>query len=150
MPNATSAPATTPVTLEVRRTFAAPRQRVFDAWTSAEALKRWHAPENATVDDASVDFRVGGRYLIQMRGDDGQLHRVGGEYREIDPPRRLVITWAWQEKEVSSDSIVTVEFLERGGETEVVLTHAGLVTEPERAGHRHGWIGCFEKLASVV
>lgn len=150
MPNVASAPAAPAVALEVRRTFAAPRQRVFDAWTSAEALKQWHAPENATVEHATVDFRVGGRYLIEMRGNDGQMHRVGGEYREIDPPRRLVLTWAWREKEVSSDSIVTVEFLERGDETEVVLTHAGLVTEAERAGHRHGWIGCFEKLASVV
>ncbi|HEX6047962.1 MAG TPA: SRPBCC domain-containing protein [Gemmatimonadaceae bacterium] len=150
MPNAASAPTPAAVALEIRRTFAAPRQRVFDAWTSADALKRWHAPENAIVESASVDFRVGGRYRIEMRGNDGQLHKVGGEYREIEAPRRLVITWAWQEKEVSSDSIVTVEFFERGSETEVVLTHEGLATEPERAGHRYGWIGCFEKLASVV
>jgi len=150
MPNATIATGPAVATLEVRRTFAASRQRVFDAWTTAEALKQWHAPENAEVQRASVDFRVGGRYLIEMRGNDGNLHRVGGEYREIDAPKRLVITWAWQTGTRKSESIVTVEFHERGVETEVVLRHEGLVTEEERAGHRHGWVGCFEKLAAVV
>jgi uncharacterized protein YndB with AHSA1/START domain len=157
MPNAASAtgPVTAanhdvPVVLEVRRTFAAARQRVFDAWTSANALKRWHAPENATVEDATVDFRVGGGYEVRMRGNDGQLHRVAGEYREIDPPSRLVYSWAWQDTERSSRSVVTVEFFDRGEATEVVLTHTGLETEQEIQGHRHGWIGCLEKLATVL
>ena len=150
MPNATIATEPAAATLEVRRTFAASRQRVFNAWTTAEALKQWHAPENAEVQNATVDFRVGVRYLVEMRGKDGNLHVVGGEYREIDPPKRLVITWAWQTGTRASDSIVTVEFHERGAETEVVLVHEGLVTEDERAGHRHGWVGCFEKLAMSV
>jgi glutathione S-transferase len=157
MPNAASASvpvagaaAPARVVLEVRRTFAAARERVFDAWTSAASLKRWHAPENATVEDAHVDFRVGGGYEIRMRGNDGQLHRVAGEYREIDRPRRLVLSWAWQDKERSSSSVVTVEFYDRGPATEVVLTHTGLETEQEIQGHRHGWIGCLDKLATVL
>ena len=157
MPNATSASApvpsagqNTPVVLEVRRTFAAARERVFNAWTSASALKRWYAPENATVEDATVDFRVGGAWDVQMRGHDGQLHHVSGVYREIDAPNRLVFSWAWQHKERSSTSLVTVEFFDRGAATEVVLTHAGLETEQEIQGHRHGWVGCLEKLAVVL
>ena len=148
MPNATTTPDSA-VVLEIRRRFAAPRERVFAAWTSAEALKRWHAPENAVVEDAGVDFRVGGRYHVQMRGNDGAKHLVAGHYREIDAPQRIVLTWRWESKG-GPESLVTVEFLEHGGETEVVLTHEGLVTEQERAGHRHGWIGCFEKLAAAV
>jgi len=157
MPNATSANAAVPapehhvpVVLEVRRTFASARERVFNAWTSASALKRWHAPENATVEDATVDFRVGGGYEVRMRGNDGQLHRVAGEYHEIDSPNRLVYSWAWQDKERNSRSVVTVEFFDLGGATEVVLTHAGLETEQEIQGHRHGWIGCLEKLATIL
>ena len=148
MPNATSTPESA-VLLEVRRRFAAPRDRVFAAWTSAEALKRWHAPDNAVVLDAVVDFHVGGRYHVEMRGNDGALHLVGGLYREIDPPKRIVLTWRW-ESQGGPESLVTVEFLEHGAETEVVLTHEGLVTEQEREGHRHGWVGCFEKLAAVL
>lgn len=155
MPNAASAPVAgsaphPPLVLEVRRTFAAARERVFDAWTTAAAVKRWLAPENANVEDARVDFRVGGGYDIRMRGNDGQLHHVAGEYREIDRPKRLVFSWAWQSKTGGSSSLVTVEFLEHGAATEVVLTHTGLETEQEIQGHRHGWVGCFEKLAAVV
>lgn len=149
MPNATST-SQSGVALEVRRRFAAPRERVFAAWTSAEALKRWHAPEDAIVLDAGVDFRVGGRYHVQMRGTDGSLHLVAGRYREIEPPRRLVLTWRWESNPDATESLVTVEFLERGGETEIVLTHEGLTTAQDRQGHRHGWVGCLEKLAAAV
>ena len=149
MPNATSAPQPG-VALEVRRRFAASRDRVFAAWTSADALKRWHAPDNAVELDAGVDFRVGGRYHVQMRGNDGSLHLVAGEYREIQPPTRIVLTWRWHTIPGATESLVTVEFLERDAETEIVLTHEGLTTDQDRDGHRHGWVGCFEKLAAVV
>ena len=149
MRNVVSA-AEPPVALEVRRHFSATRDRVFAAWTSAEALKRWHAPENAVVLDAGVDFRVGGRWHVQMRGNDGQLHLVQGHYREIDPPRRIVLTWRWASSVDGQDSIVTVELFDLDGGTELVLTHEGLVTEQERAGHHHGWVGCFDKLAAAV
>ena len=67
---ATASSATDAATvLEVRRTFAAARPRVFAAWTSAEALKRWHAPENAEVKEAGVDFRVGGKIFATLAPD---------------------------------------------------------------------------------
>jgi glutathione S-transferase len=146
MPNTSSAPAA----LEVRRTFAAARPRVFAAWTSAEALKRWHAPPDAEVEDAGVDFRVGGRYHVVIRGQDGTRHHVTGQYREIDEPRRIVLTWRWESAPDSHESTVTVDFIERAGETDVVLTHHGLRTDQERDGHRHGWVGCLDKLAGVL
>jgi uncharacterized protein YndB with AHSA1/START domain len=149
MPNATST-SESAIVLEVRRRFAASRDRVFAAWTSAEALKRWHAPENAVVQDAGVDFRVGGRYHVQMLGNDGGLHLVGGQYREIDPPKRIVLTWRWETSKEGRESIVTVDFIDHGTETEIVLTHEGLVSEQDHQGHRHGWIGCFEKLAATL
>jgi uncharacterized protein YndB with AHSA1/START domain len=150
MPNASPPPTPDVVAVELRRTFAASRQRVFAAWTSAEALKRWHAPENAVVEDASVDFRVGGRYDVSIRSDDGKLHRVGGQYREIDPPNRIVLTWQWANAPEEQQSVVTVDFIERGTSTEVVLIHEGLATEKERDGHRHGWVGCLAKLEQAV
>ena len=150
MANASS--TTDPATaLEVRRTFAAARPRVFAAWTSAEALKRWHAPENAEVQEAGVDFRVGGQWHVIMRGYDGNMHHVAGVYREIDAPRRIVLTWRWLSMGNSTESTVTIEFFERGeASTEVVLTHEGLTSDQDRAGHNHGWVGCFDKLAGAV
>ena len=147
---ATGSAQTDPATvLEVRRTFNATGPRVFAAWTSAEALKRWHAPENAEVLEAAVDFRVGGEWRVVMRGNDGNLHHVAGIYREIDEPRRIVLTWRWLSSRDSQESIVTIEFFERGAATEVVLTHEGLLSEQDRAGHNHGWVGCFDKLTAV-
>jgi uncharacterized protein YndB with AHSA1/START domain len=146
---ATVSPSQAPGVLEVRRTFNARRDRVFAAWSSAAALKRWHAPTDAVAEDAEVDFRVGGRYYVVMRGNDGSAHRVDGEYREIEPPTRIVLTWQWQHAP-DLTSLVTVQFIERGDQTEVVLTHAGLPTEQQRDAHRQGWVGCFDNLAKVV
>ena len=79
--------------VEVRRVIRAPRQRVFEAWTKPEELKRWHAPGPMTVSLAEVDLRVGGRYRIHMVAPSGEEHRVVGTYREVDPPRRLTYSW---------------------------------------------------------
>src|SRR2546422_7814419 len=87
------APQTAPVTVRLQRTFQAPREKVFQAWTRPEDLKRWSAPGDLTTPVAEVDLRVGGRYRIDMRAPDGTLHRVTGTYREVDPPNRLVYTW---------------------------------------------------------
>lgn len=137
-------------TLEVRRIIAAPRARVFDAWTRAEELRKWFAPGPLTTALAEVDLRVGGRYKITMRGPDGVEHTVGGVYQVIDPPQRLVYTWRWEDKPSAGESTVTIEFTERGRSTEVVLRHEGLPDDQEIAQHQHGWDGCFEKLERLM
>jgi uncharacterized protein YndB with AHSA1/START domain len=137
-----------PPTLEVRRTIRAPRQRVFDAWTKAEELKRWHAPGPAVADVVEVDLRVGGIYRIHMRGPDGQPYDALGTYHEIDPPRRLVYSWTWAHDPI--ESTVTVEFHDLGHATEVVVRHAGLVKPDDRSGHEVGWIGCLDKLEALM
>ena len=148
MPNA-SRSATAPDVLQVRRHFAAPRDRVFAAWASADALKQWHAPHDAAVDEAVVDFRVGGRWHVRMRGHAGSLYLVEVVYREIDPPRRIVLTWRWA-LPGASDSVVTVEFSDRDGGTDVVLTHAGLSSDQDRAGHGQSWNDCLDRLGDTL
>lgn len=137
----------TPPVLQVRRTIRAPRQRVFDAWTKKEELIRWHAPGPMTVSLAEIDLRPGGAYRIHMRNPEGQEHRVSGVYREVDPPKRVVYSWGWDGDHPVKDSTVTVEFIERGDATEVVLTHAGIAHAPEREGHEKGWTAILEKFA---
>lgn len=135
-------------TLEVRRTIPAPRERVFDAWTQAKELNRWSAPPPMTP-SAEVDLRVGGRYRVVMRGPDGVDRRVGGVYRTIERPSKLVYTWKWEESPMP-DSVVTVEFLDRGKATEVVLRHEGLSDVESRARHEHGWNGCLDNLVAIM
>ena len=134
-----------PPILEVRRTIRAPRQRVFDAWTKTEELKAWHAPGPLTVSFAEIDLRPGGAYRIHMREPDGKEHRVSGVYREVDPPRKVSYTWGWDGDHPVKDSLVTLEFHERGAATEVVLRHEGIVDDKERANHEHGWTAIMDK-----
>jgi glutathione S-transferase len=137
-------------TLEVRRTIRAPREKVFDAWTDPEEIKRWHAPGPAKVLLADIDLRVGGAYRIHMLTPDGQEHRAVGIYKEINRPSRLVYTWAWENKDSVKNSVVTIEFLDREGSTDIVLRHDGLPNATERTGHSQGWTAILEKYAESV
>jgi uncharacterized protein YndB with AHSA1/START domain len=145
---ATTASAAAP-TVEVRRTIRAPRQRVFDAWTKAEEIEAWHAPGPLTVSLAEIDLRPGGAYRIHMRAPDGTEHRASGVYREIDPPKRIVYTWGWDGDHPVKDSVVTIEFHERGDATEVVLRHDGITDEKERASHTQGWTAIMDRLEAT-
>jgi len=135
-------------TLEVRRTIRAPRQRVFDAWTKAEELKKFHAPGPLHVEVAEIDLRPGGKYRIVMVEPDGKKHGVYGVYREVEPPRKVVYTWSHDGDHIVKDSLITVEFLERGDSTEVVLTHA-IADDKERESHTSGWTSILEKLQAA-
>lgn len=141
----------TPVTLRLRRTFAAPRERVFRAWTVPEEMKKWKGPGAMSTPVAEVDLRPGGRYRIHMQPPDGTVtHRLVGLYRVVDPPKKLVYTWRWENEPELAETLVTVEFLDRGGNTELVLTHELFPNDDARKRHEAGWTACFDKLASVV
>jgi uncharacterized protein YndB with AHSA1/START domain len=75
--------------LTISRTFAAPRELVFQAWSSAERMKRWFSPEGVDVPEAEIDFRPGGAFVICMRLPDGTEHWCRGAFGEIVPPEKL-------------------------------------------------------------
>jgi uncharacterized protein YndB with AHSA1/START domain/DNA-binding transcriptional ArsR family regulator len=126
------------------------RERVFRAFTDPEELKQRFGPtESHAVPVAEVDLRVGGRYRIDLLGPSGSLYRIVGEYREVRPPERLVYTWRWEIGEDVGETLVTVEFHERGNATDVALTQ-GLPTGRARDGHESGWRGCLARLAPRV
>jgi len=78
--------------LQIARVFRAPRELVFEAWSSAEHLRRWFCPLGYTVPEARIEFRVGGAFDICMRSAAGQQHWTRGQYLEIVPHSRLVIS----------------------------------------------------------
>lgn len=137
-------------TLKVQRVFAAPRERVFRAFTDPAQLKRWHAPGDATVSLAEVDLKVGGAYRIHMQGADGTVYRLRGEYREIDAPSRLIYTWRWEHEDDGVEMLVTVEFADSGEDTLVRLTHEGFASEESRGGHEGGWSSILDKLEALL
>jgi uncharacterized protein YndB with AHSA1/START domain len=137
-----------PLALRVERTYDAPAQAVFDAWTSPEVLRRWfHAgDENWSNTAAEVDLRVGGSYRMTMRNPDGTEHTGSGEYTEVTPPHRLAFTWTWAHED-SPDTLVEVDFTERDGATTVVLTHTGVTDAASQDSHTSGWEQVLESLA---
>ncbi len=136
--------------LRITRTYAATPEKVFNAWINSQALTRWFAPsDDFQTSEVAVDARVGGRYRIVMRAPDGEMHRVGGVYREFTPSRKLVFTWAW-ESTPERESLVTVEFIARGNETELVLVHEGFADTGARDHHEQGWNGCLGRLPKVL
>jgi len=78
--------------LVISRTFAAPRELVFKAWSSAEHMKRWFCPEGFSVPEAEIDFRAGGVCAICMRSPEGEDFWSRGVYDEVSPADRLVFT----------------------------------------------------------
>jgi uncharacterized protein YndB with AHSA1/START domain len=104
------------------------RERVFDAWTTPEAIKVWFGPETCRVLDAQVDLRVGGEYCFHLSTQEMGEISVHGQFREVTPPARLVYTWRWEgNPELASESsLVTVEFLQVADSTEIRLTHEQL------------------------
>lgn len=138
-----------PSPLRLERRFDAPIREVFEAWTSAEVLRRWWpAGPDWETPIAEVDVRVGGRLRLVMRSPDGEEFGGRGEYLEIAPPERLVFTWAWDGHEGHEGTqLVEVEFLaQEDGTTTVVLTNRGLRDEESKRLHRAGWEASFDNL----
>ena len=140
----TEAAAAAKTTLRLRRRFAAPRERVFRAFTDPTILVRWWGPEGMTVPEIALDLRPGGKWRTCMESKEGSLHCVGGVYREIVAPERLVMTWIWEQGDLEGlETQVTLEFHEVGAETELRLTHERLPSESARDAHQGGWSSSF-------
>jgi uncharacterized protein YndB with AHSA1/START domain len=146
--------ATETPTLRLERTFDAPAEAVFDAWTNPEVLRRWWVAESSwRTAEAQVDLRVGGGYRLSMEDPAADhLHTVRGEYREVRRPERLVYSWAWEEADgrLGHESTVAVDFIGDGETTTVVLEHTGLASLESRDAHRSGWEGCLSNLRARV
>ena len=138
----------------IKRRIAAPRERVFQAWTSAEHLQRWFFPgtDGDAMPQADVDLRVGGRYRITMYAPDGNITAmVGGTYREVQPPEKLVFSWAWEApRPEASETLVTVELHEVQGATEIIITHEHFPEPAAHARHTIGWNCSLERLTQLV
>jgi uncharacterized protein YndB with AHSA1/START domain len=136
--------------LRIERAFRAPIERVFDAWTSAEVLRRWlHCGPDWDTPTAEVDLRVGGRIRIVMRDADGDHHGAAGEYRLIDRPHRLVFTWTF-DRHPENHQLIELEFSERDGVTTVVMINSGIATEGLEDSQRTGWRLCYDELSDEL
>jgi|ERR1017187_8012189 uncharacterized protein YndB with AHSA1/START domain len=142
---------TTQPALQLKRTFQAPRDRVFRAWTDPKELALWfRASPDYSTRVPVLDFRVGGKYCLELRHKDGNVHRLAGTYREIKPPEKIVFTWRWEQDPNAYDSLVTVEFRDLGQSTEIALHHEQFPNVEECEKHNQGWNGCFDQFVKYL
>jgi uncharacterized protein YndB with AHSA1/START domain len=137
--------------LQLRRTFAAPRERVFRAWTDAKEFALWfHPTTDHTTIISHLDPKVGGKYSLEMHHKDGNVHKLSGTYQQVTPPEKLVFTWRWATDPPGQESVVSLEFHDLGNATEILLTHGQFPSAASREQHNHGWVGCFEQLQNYL
>ena len=138
------------------REFNAPPQRVFQAWTDPQILVKWFGPKGVSTESAQIDLQVGGAYQFDLRLPDGQIAHHRGEYREIDPPRKLVFTGILDGQGcagstgVYAETLVTIEFQDLEGSTRLILTHEFFPNEASKESHSMGWGGSFDRLAEML
>jgi len=158
---------TTEQALVIERTFDAPRELVWKAWTEPEHAMRWWGPKGFTSPACEIDFRVGGKVLFAMQSPEfngGESIWSTGVYREIVPLERIVMTDSFADadgnvvaathygmgEEFPLEMLVTVTFEDLDGKTRMTLRHEGLPAGEMKDGAGVGWNESFDKLAESL
>ena len=148
-------------TISIERTFNLPLNTVWKAWTEPESFKKWWGPKEYTCPDCTIDLKIGGKFLASMQGEDGKKVWSTGTYKEIIPQKKIVVTDSFADStgnivpasdydmagDWASELMVTVEFEEVNGKTNLKLKHAGLPPEITEECMQ-GWQSSFDKLES--
>lgn len=153
----------------ITRTFDAPRELVWKAWTDPERMKHWWGPKGFTVRVAKMDFRSGGVYHYCLRSPDG--HDMWGRfvYREIVKPERIVWVNSFSDEQGGLsrhpmhtawplEMLSTVTFAEQGGKTTLTVQWIPInATDEERktfedgrGSMQQGWTGTLDQLAGYL
>ena len=141
--------------LILTRDIAAPRARVFAAWTDARAASRWWVPQDCTPLSCELDVRPGGAWRAHGYKPGGEHFAKSGIYLEVKRPELLVFTWAHHAEDnyVSlrgHETTVRVEFRAIGNKTEITLVQGPFIDTPNYNGHNTGWQGSFDKLTAFL
>lgn len=138
--------------LRIERLIAAPPERVFQYFTDRKLFATWWGPEgmNSTAD--ALDVRPGGAWRTTMHSRDGKSMTVGGIYRAVEAPRRLVFTWAWEDEKGARgfETEVTITFAAAPGGTKLTILQKEFETAEARDQHGRGWNSTLDKLNSAV
>ena len=141
-------------TIEITRTFPAPREEVWEMWTQAEKLRQWMSPEGWTTPEASVDLRVGGRISLVMKGKP--IEQIGsnitvsfqGRYQVIEKPLKLGFTWNWEDQQ---ETQVTVLFNALSAtQTEITLLHTGFTNKRAVQEDTYAWTSTLNHLDRLL
>jgi uncharacterized protein YndB with AHSA1/START domain len=134
--------------LVITRVIDAPPDLVFKVWSSCEHMVHWIGPEGFTVPHCELEPRVGGKFRACMRSPDGTDHWVSGVTLEIEEPKRIVSTHAWENPAGTRghETVLTVTFEPEGRDkTRLTLHQAPFDSVESRDGHNGGWSQSLDK-----
>jgi len=137
----------------VRRHLGAPPDRVFAAFAEASLIARWLTPApEVALTVLELDFREGGRYRFAYDVPDGRRMIVGGVYRSIQAPARIVFSWLIEppDEHAGIESQVTVTIAPSGGGSDLVIRHERFGRADADVRHREGWRGALDQLAELL
>jgi uncharacterized protein YndB with AHSA1/START domain len=137
--------------LVIERTFDAPREMVWDAFTKTEHLINWMGPRVYPAASFEADVRVGGKWRGCLRSVEAGKPDLwqGGKYLEVERPSRLVYAFEWDKRYAADETfetIVTVLLEDRGGKTLMKFYQSVFNTTSNRDGHNGGWTSAFDRL----
>ena len=136
-------------TLNMSRFIRAPREKVFDAFTTEAGLAAWMGPRGMKVRAAKAEPRIDGAWQVEMHNRDGFTLIVGGQYKLLERPSRIAYTWKWEGPTSPMphlETLVEVTLNEKDGGTEMLMTHSGFPAAAARDGHNQGWTSTFNRL----
>ena len=136
-----------PITLTLSRHIDALPDRVFDAWLE-KSWGEWVGPPGVHGEVVQLEPKVGGHYRVVMHLPSSGTLTVGGVYKEISRPNRLVMSWKWEHEE--QDTLITLTFRAGGKGTQMTIHHEGFAAPERRDSHNNGWTGTLEKLAEYL
>lgn len=150
----------------ITRTFNAPRELVWKAWSDPELFKQWWGPNGFTAPVCEIDFRVGGKYLNAMRSPEGKDFYGTGTYKEIVPMDRIVYTDSFADEKGNvvpatyydmtetfpMVTLVTVILEDDGDKTKMTIRHSELENlDPEASADMEtGWGQSLDKMAEAI
>lgn len=136
--------------VDVARVFACSPQVLFTAWTHAETFARWWGPKGWQAYDCVLDLRPGGRWRSSFRRPDGADIHIGGRYLEVVPHERLSFSWnSYGTLATDDESLVEIEFVDLGDQTELRITHTKLTTG-EAEDMDIGWVSALDSLQDYL
>ncbi len=164
-----SAPSGSLQEFVIQRTFNAPRDLVWKAWTERERLMQWFGPQGMTMSSADMDFRPGGQFHYCLTTPEGNEMWGKFVYREIDPPSKIVLVSSFSDAaggltrhpfvpDWPPETLSTTTFEEHNGQTTMTLRSSPLNASPaeiktfdtNRDGMNQGWNGTFQQLEEYL
>jgi len=134
--------------ISIVRMVGASPDKVFGAWLHPAHLSHWWGPRDFSTPNVEVDPKPGGTFRTCIRSTQGDDYWARGTFKEIDAPRRLVFTHAWEDERGTEmdERLVTVEFTETDGKTRVAFHIGGFDSIASRDSEIEGWNECLDRL----